>query len=251
MSTPRLATMAVIFVLASGFLWAEETCGDLTDQGDQTRYELRNVSGHRSPIHIDGYLTLRDDPAASVRVYWAHAAVRNVSKKKISYWSVGVETTGGSGPGLNLIQSNDYFFTGDVFGPGETAKVQSCPISLVLRTVPNEPPGETGDSTTPTASARIKFVQFSDGSTWGDRDYAAHVHQLRRATLDKLESLQRLYSESGEKAFMDALQEPTGLPCFEQIKSECQSQSADSSCARKAIQQRLATAAQQRNLEAD
>ena len=43
-------------------------------------------------------------------------------------------------------------------------------------------------------------MQFSDGSTWGDRDYAAEVHQLRRATRDKFQSLQKLYSESGEKA---------------------------------------------------
>lgn len=243
MSTPRLATMAVIFVLASSFLSAEETCGDLTDQGDQTRYELRNVSGHHSPIQIDGYLTLRDDAAAHVRVYWVHALARNVAKKKISYWSVGFETTG-SDPGLNFTQSNDYFFTGDVFAPGQTAKVPSCPISLVIR-------AERGDSTAPIASARVKFVQFSDGSTWGDRDYAAEVHQLRRATRDKFESLQKLYSESGEKAFMDALEEPTGLPCLEQIKSQCQSRNGDSNCVRKGIQQMLVTAAQQRNLDAD
>jgi len=94
-------------------------------------------------------------------------------------------------------------------------------------------------------------VQFSDGSTWGDRDYAAEVHQLRRATRDKFQSLQKLYSESGEKALMDALEEPTGLPCFEQIKSQCQSQNGDSNCVRKGVQQMLVTAAQQQNLEAD
>jgi len=241
--------MAVIFVLASSFLSAEDTCGDLTDQGNQARYELRNVSGHHSPIEIDGYLTLRDDAAAHVRVYWVHALARNVTKKKISYWSVGFETAG-SDPGLNFTQSNDYFFTGDVFAPGQTVKVQSCPISLVIRPANEEPPAESGDSTAPTASVRIKFVQFSDGSTWGDRDYAAQVHQLRRATLDKFESLQKLYSESGEKAFMDALEEPTGLPCYEQIKSQCQTQNGDSNCVRKGIEQMLVTAAHQRNLEA-
>jgi len=249
-STPRLAAVVAIFTLASNFLYAEENCGDVADQDDQTRYELRNVSGHHSPIQIDGYLTLRDDAAAHVRVYWVHALARNVAKNKISYWSVGFETTG-SEPGLNFTQSNDYFFTGDVFAPGQTAKVLSCPIRLVIRPANEEPPAERGDSTAPTASARVKFVQFSDGSTWGDRDDAAQVHQLRRATRDKFESLQKLYSESGAKAFMDALEEPTGLPCFEQIKSQCQSQNGDSNCVRKGIQQMLVTAAQQRNLEAD
>jgi hypothetical protein len=250
-STPRSATAIVIFALASSFLWAEETCSDLRDQGDQTRYELRNVSGSRSPIQIVGYLIFRDDPATNVRVYCVYASARNVSTKKISYWSVGFETTGGSGPGLNLIQSNDYFFTGDVFAPGQTAKVPSSPISLVIRTGNNDSPAETGAPDAATASARIKFVQFIDGSTWGEREYAVHVHQLRRATLDKFESLQHLYSEGGEKAFVDALEEPTGLPFFEQIKSDCQSQNADSVCARQAIQRMLTIAAQQKNLEID
>jgi len=240
--------MVAILMLGSSSLYAEETCGDVADQEDQARYELRNVSGHHGPIQIDGYLTIRDASATNVRVYWVHASAKNVSKKKISYWALGFETSRGSGPGLNLIQSNDYFFTGDVFTPGETAKVQSCPISLVLRTK-NADPADAVDSNTQRASARIKFVQFSDGSTWGEREYAAQVHHLRRATLDKLQSLQQIYSDSGERAFMDALEEPTGLPCFEQIKSECQSQNADSVCVRNAIQRMLTTAAQQSNLD--
>jgi len=50
---------------------------------------------------------------------------------------------------------------------------------------------------------------------------------------------------------MDALKEPTADQCFEQTKEICQSHSADSSCVRKAIQEMLATAAQQRDLEPD
>jgi len=249
-SIPRLAAVAVIFLLTSSFLRAEETCGDLTGQADQTRYELRNVSQHRSPIQIDGYLTLRDDPATNVRVYRVHASARNVSKKKISYWSVGFDGNGSSGPSLNLIQSNDYFFTGDVFAPGETVKMTPCPIRLVLRTAKS--PAETGDSTALTASARVEFVQFSDGTIWGDRDTAAKVQLDRSETLrSKIESLRKIYSEQGERAFMDALAEPTAFSCLERIKSLCRNENANSSCARKAIQQLLATAAQQHNLEAN
>ena len=94
-------------------------------------------------------------------------------------------------------------------------------------------------------------MQYSDGSTWGDPDAAAEVHQSRRYTLNTIESLQHVYSQQGEKAFMDALKEPTADQCFEQTKEICQSHSADSNCVRKAIQEMLATAAQQRDLEPD
>ena len=100
------------------------------------------------------------------------------------------------------------------------------------------------------ATARVEFVQYSDGSTWGDPDAATKVHQSRHYTLDKIESLQQIYSVQGEKAFMDALEETTADQCFEQIKADCRSRSTDSSCVRKAIQQMLATAAQQHDLEA-
>jgi hypothetical protein len=60
-----------------------------------------------------------------------------------------------------------------------------------------------------TASAEIEFVQFQDGSTWGDSDTETEAFQARSATLQKLRSLQRVYAEQGEKAFLDALAEPT------------------------------------------
>jgi hypothetical protein len=75
-----------MFALPPHFLQAQQGCGD--GQEHLQRYELRTVSGHRNPIHVDGYLTFRDDPAANIRFYWEQASVKNVSKKRISYWSV-------------------------------------------------------------------------------------------------------------------------------------------------------------------
>jgi hypothetical protein len=249
-SAPRLAIIAVLFVLPSHLLWAQQDCGD--GQEHLTRYELRTVSGHRNPIHVDGYLTFRDDPAANIRFYWVQASVKNVSKKRISYWSVRIETKVRSGPGLNLSHSHDYFFTGGALAPNESESLQSCPIRLVLQPKNGEPFAETRHATIPVyaATMRVELVQYSDGSIWGDQDAAAEVHQFRRYTLDKIESLQQVYSGQGEKAFMEALEEPTADQCFEQIKATCRSQTADSSCVRKAIQQMVATAAQQRDLEA-
>ncbi|MHB8216532.1 MAG: hypothetical protein ACYDDS_10680 [Candidatus Sulfotelmatobacter sp.] len=247
----RFVAIGAVLLLVSSPLRAEEGCGEAAELA-QPRYELRSDSRHHIPIRIEGYLTFRDDPGANVRVYSVHASVKNISKKKISYWSVGIETTGSGRSELSLNHSHEYFFSGDVLAPSESEELESCPIRLVLRVPNGESPSERGESMAPTltTSAQAKFVQFSDGSRWGDRDDEAEVHRLRQETLHRIESLQELYSEHGEKAFMDALEEPTDLSCFEQVKAVCRSENADSSCVRKAFQQMLMTAARERNLEA-
>lgn len=234
--------------------WTQDGCGDQTTQGNPTQYNLRNLSRRGSPIQIAGFIAFQDNLANNLRSYWVRASVKNLSRKGISAWSASVVTTGVGGPELNLKESHDYFFTGDVLAPKETEGVsqQSCPIRLFLEVPNGESSTDTADNTAPapTASVRVEFVQFSDGSIWGDRDEAADVQQVRRETLHKLESLQEVYSGQGEKAFMDALAQSTALPCFERIKVLCRSENVDSGCARKAIREMLAKAAQQRSLVA-
>jgi hypothetical protein len=100
-----------------------------------------------------------------------------------------------------------------------------------------------------TASAEIEFVQFQDGSTWGDADVETKAFEKRSATLHKLESLQRVYADQGEKAFLDALAEPTMLGCLERINTDCKTNSDGSSCARGAIEGMLDSAAHRGFLE--
>ncbi len=250
MSSPQIMTIALIVVLTSHFSWTQDGCGDHTEQEHIARISLRDTSERGSPVRIAGYVTLQDNPAENIRSYWVRASGKNVSKKGISAWSASIETTGGNGPELNLNESHDFFFTGDVVAPNGADGVTSCPTRLVLGVGNGTSSTHTADAAAPTASVRVMFVQFSDGSTWGDPDEAAKVHQLRRETLQKIQSLQQVYSERGEKAFMDALAQPTALPCFERIKTLCENESTDSICARREIQQMMTTAAQQRSLEA-
>jgi hypothetical protein len=222
------------FVLVSRVSWTQDGCGQ-RPQENLARYDLQNLSSHRSPIQITGYVTLQDNPAENIRSYWVHASAKNTSKKGIAAWFASLETGGGGGPELNLKESHDYFFTGDVLAPNdaEAISAQSCSIRLVLRAPNGNPDTEKveGSALHPTASVRVEFVQFTDGSIWGDRDQAAQVQLERRETLDKIKSLEQIYSKHGEKAFMDALSEPTALACFERVKTLCRNGNADSSCA--------------------
>ena len=253
MSAARLLVIVLTLLIAPSVLSAQEGCGDHAPQEKLGRSNLRNRSPRRSPIRIDGYVTFKDSVAENIRYYWVHASAKNVSKKGIAAWSAWLETTDGSGPELNLSESHDFFFTGDVLAPNQTEGVsdQSCPMRFVLRPPNSNRYGETADTTALPrhASVRIQFVQFTDGSIWGDRDELAKMQLERRETLDKVKSLQQVYSERGEKAFMDALAEPTALSCFEKIKALCRSETHDSSCARKGIAEMLAIAARQQKLE--
>lgn len=253
MAASRFLVIALMLMIAPTVLSAQEGCGDHTAQEDLAHSNLQNRSPHRSPIHIDGYLTFRDNAAENVRLYWIHASAKNTSKKGIAAWSATLETAGGGGPELRFISSHDYFFTGDVLAPSGTEGVsdQSCPIRLVLMPPNDNRYAETADATVlpTTAFVRVQFVQFTDGSIWGDRDEAAQVQLERHETLNKVKSLQQVYSEQGEKAFMNALAEPTALACFERVKTLCLNENADSSCARQRIEQMLTIAARQRVLE--
>jgi hypothetical protein len=217
-----------------------------SDANEQpVQYNLRDISKHGSPLRAVGKVLFRGNPA--VLTYEVEAAVKNVSKKSVLSWSVLVRT---SDHMLDFTSSNDYFFTGDVLEPDVSGGVKSGPIRLVAHPQGDIPTRERDSSGHAiTASAEIKFVQFQDGSTWGDSDTETRAFQYRSASLQKLESLQRAYSEQGEKGFQDALAEPTGLACVERIKTDCKDNNDNSSCALGAIQRMLDAASHRGFLE--
>jgi hypothetical protein len=72
---------------------------------------------------------------------------------------------------LHFTSSNDCFFTGDVLAPGVPAGVNSGPIRLGAHPRGDIPTREERGSSNKAATAsEIEFVQFQDGSTWGDND---------------------------------------------------------------------------------
>lgn len=204
-----------------------------------TQYRLHDISEHDSPLRVVGKVLFRANP--NVLTYEVEAAVKNVSKKDVLSWSMLVRTSDGV---LHFTSSNDYFFTRDVLAPDVSAGVTSGPIRLVAHPQGDTPPRKKGDSSNQsvTASAEIEFVQFQDGSTWGDSDIETEAFQARNATLQKLQSLQKVYAQLGEKPFLDALAEPTMLGCVERIHTDCKDNNGDSSCAREAIERMLDTA---------
>ena len=247
MRSPRfvIIVFAVLSLCKTQVSLGQNT-GDSEPSKQPTLYTLRDTSEHDSPLRVVGKVLFRANPA--VLTYEVEAAVKNVSKKDVMSWSMLVRTSDGV---LHFTSSHDYFFTGDVIAAGVSASVTSGPISLVTHPQGDIPTSEERHSpdSAVTASAEIEFVQFQDGSTWGDSDIGTEVFQARSATLQKLQSLQRAYAELGENAFLDALAVPTMLACVEHMKTDCKSNNGDSSCARDEIARMLDVAMRRRFLE--
>jgi hypothetical protein len=199
---------------------------DSEASGPPIQHTLRDISERGSPLRVVGKVLFRGSSA--VLTYEVEAAVKNVSKKNVLSWSVLVRT---SDRVLHFTSSNDYFFTGDVLAPDVSAGLHSGTIRLVA-----PPQGNTRSNQAVTASAEVEFVQFQDGSTWGDADVETEAFRDRSATLQRLELLQTVYAQQGEKAFLDALVEPTMLGGVERIQTDCRANNDNSSCAREAIQ---------------
>jgi hypothetical protein len=245
MTKPHFTAIALVCLLFQPVLAsAQEVMRDAPSQ-EQQRYELVDTSRQHSPIRIAGYVIFRDNPSKVTRYsYQVGASATNVATKSVVLLCMHFQTSGGSAPGLDNSYRSDYFF-GDALPPDGSESVHISPFGFSAPIVNGVPQVETADPSPSrlTATAQVEFVQFSDGSTWGDREAAADALKARRETLGEFKMLQRIHTEQGEQAFMDALSKPTVLPCVEQVKNTCQNKLTGSTCALGAIRQKLEAAA--------
>jgi hypothetical protein len=205
----------------------------------EQRMEIHDLSDKGSPIQISGYMALRYDSGNRFPFsYEQSTSVKNVSSKDILLMIVHLEAT--SGPGQDETYSQEYFF-GDTLGPGQV-EVSHDPERR-YRTEVNGKPLPYRRDRHPAAQAHTEFVQFSDGSTWGDGDFAKDVFETRRKTLEELDLLEHLYEQAGESAFLDEFaRADDSLNVIRQIKDRCTEKTADSKCAYNIVHRTFLTA---------
>jgi hypothetical protein len=166
----------------------------------EKRMKLRDVSDSGSPIRVSGQLTFRDDGSQVTPFsYEITATTKNVSSKSMLLMVIHFEASGMGGPGHDERYSQEYFFT-EPLEPGAIEKYESGHGSFGPREALASP-GADREPEPPSAAASVEFVQFSDGSTWGDPDAAADAFEIRRSTGCQLEALEHIYEQSGSKPF--------------------------------------------------
>jgi hypothetical protein len=206
------------FVLFSSFLvpLAVLSLSSASDGVTTQRMEIQDLSDKGGPIQISGYMLLGYE-------------VKNVSTKSILLLIVRLEASGGLGRDQKY--SQEYFFA-DPLGPGQV-EVNHEPEHRYGTSVVNGEPVPYKKDRHPAAQAHAEFVQFSDGSTWGDADSATDVLSIRRQTLEELDLLEHLYEQAGEGAFLDefARTDHVASVIFRQMRDRCREKTTDSKCA--------------------
>lgn len=167
---------------------------------------VQDASEPGSPFAVTGTVTIRETLSGD-RLESAFSdtiSVRNVSNKTVlvAVFQLDVKPAY-AGPESDTRQY-ECFFARDVIPPGhdhDISRPSSGSISVELMT-----PGRLPD--VPRAQLRTLFVQFTDGSTYGEQTHARHILSLRRQTWQHLKRLDRIYAHQGEQEFVQELLQP-------------------------------------------
>lgn len=194
--------------------------------------EIRDLSDGGSPIQISGRMTIGYDSANQFPFSCQKSfSIKNVSTRSILLMVVHVEAT--SGPERDAHFSEEYFF-GDALAPGEL-DVRDFPEQRFGATVVNGKTMPYKKDPRPVVQARAEFVQFSDGSTWGDADAARNEFEIRRRTLAELDRLEHIYEQAGEGVFLEEFaRSDDSLNVIGQLKERC-AEPTVANCAHSAV----------------
>jgi hypothetical protein len=194
--TAHLIVCLSLLLLADGY--ADEKTRRVT-------VPIEDTTMPGSPLKISGHVSFDETVVANEVTSHRSEDVRarNMSGKPILLIVASFQEAGPKSSGEDVEIVVDSFFQEKAMLPGETVPLWHRPfgehyISEPFRLDPNqERPGK--------AQFYLRFIQFSDGSTFGDPTAARKWLDRRDATLVSLKKLRQTYNELGEPSFFQAL----------------------------------------------
>ncbi len=162
-------------------------------------------SAAASPIRTTGTAVFSEgaENGKAVCSYNCEIESRNVSQQPIVLLVMVEEFRCSNGLGDKRISGHEYLFDRELLGPGKAITYPSghCTSENMVGPVPSI-------ARVPIAGATTMYVQFQDGTSFGDDKYALHMLQIRRGALKALRRLQEIYQMQGEEKFRQALRRP-------------------------------------------
>lgn len=159
----------------------------------QIKIPIQDISTHRSPVRTSGTVSVTGDASnMAVYTYRVEGSLLNRSHKGVVLTVIHFKTGGGNAPPLDYTVWDDRFFGLATLLPKKSEAIDSAPVNLVRQTQTEGQFRNTRVRTrSPRATAKVEFLQFADGSTWGDADSYAVRDALksRRETLQVLTKL--------------------------------------------------------------
>ncbi len=103
--------------------------------------------------------------------------------------------------GYRDVDRKEYerYFASRMLEPGETFQYGRADHGVKVLPVTNL------TTSSPSCTIKTLFVQFADGSTFGDEKYASHILAIRKDIATALEHLNATYHDKGSKAFIQEL----------------------------------------------
>jgi hypothetical protein len=168
---------------------------------------------NRSPVRNSGRVIFSEE-ASGDRVITSYSqdwTVKNDSSKAIVtvIESLTLQFPGGYQSGG--VERYELFFVPSTMKPGDELSFAHPAESVQQVRKSNAISGE------PTCEVRVLWIQFADGSTFGDEKYAISLKSDRRQILEGLVRLRDLYASKGSEAFLNEIRPdgPLGSSAFD------------------------------------
>ena len=159
-------------------------------------------SAAASPIKMTGRAVFSEgtENGKAVCSYHCEIESRNVSQQRIVLLVMAEEFHCSNGLDDKRISGHEYLFERELLGPGKAITYPShyCTSERIVGPVPSI-------ARVPCAGVTTLYVQFQDGTSFGDDKYAQHILQIRQGALKVLRRLQEIYQMQGEEKFREAL----------------------------------------------
>jgi hypothetical protein len=211
---------------------------------------LVDKTGPASPFQVNGKFLLQEAVHGN-QLEWSwgqKVAVKNVTGtpillfvttlSEIGRYPKGQHAAPGDGP--TYVIEDDRFFSENLIQPGESVTLRDTEPGAPNVACCINPLAEKSD---PIAEYYLLFVQFADGSTFGDPAEARDALAIRETILRGLRELVQSYTRHGEQAFLTEMkQQPpwSGTSIFAQIWTTYKEKGIDAAVKR--AQQILAVA---------
>jgi hypothetical protein len=168
--------------------------------------EISDQSAPGSPLSLK--VTVDSEDSGQFVNVLAH----NNSMKGVLAIVATVQITDSHGQVLPISTMQDYVFKNGVIGPGNDRGIAFADWPLQLSQVQvigidtaAHPDVHRDVNVAPHAEGTVRFVQFEDGSIWGDPQAAKRMIAVRPDKLLFLKHLVDVYNTGGEVAFATAL----------------------------------------------
>jgi hypothetical protein len=164
---------------------------------------VTDSTGSNSPLAIRGDVTFHVQVSSdNVKTEWdMNISLTNISSKPIIAYQVAIDATPDQGAGVHHLKQVDHFFGPTLSFPPGTQEFIKEP-SRVLQTELRKKGTQAVDSK---AVAKVLFVEFEDGSTFGRSNWGNALSGVRKVTVDRIQEILNTVQATGPGALETSL----------------------------------------------